>query len=130
MASSIHVNSMCNSIHSLIQSSGLHYVINQTPWSSYITLRKKFIDPNHASAVEALVEPHSESQENPAEFAEVNRELDKKNEALKVALGKVKKEQYEAELRNKVTVGNLHDIVDNLEYALRVLKRRKQKLQF
>ena len=118
MTSSIHVNSMCNSIHNLIQSSGLHYVINQTPWSSYITIRKKFIDPNPASAVE-----------NPAEFAEVNRELEKKNEALKVALGKVKKEQYEAELRNKVTVGNLHDIVDNLEYALRVLKRRKQKLQ-
>ena len=83
---------MCNSIQNLIQSSGLHYVISQTPWSSYITLRKKFIDSNHdASAVEVFAESYSESQENPAEFAEVNRELKKKNEALEVALATVKK---------------------------------------
>ena len=112
---------MCNSIQNLIQSSGLHYVINQTPWSSYITLRKKFIDPNPASAVEDLVESYSESQENPAEFAEVNRELKKKNKAFEVALGTVKKEQYEVDLRNKESVDNLHDIVDNLECALRDL---------
>ena len=41
----LHMNSVLNSIHDLIQSSGLHFVIQQTPWSSYITLRKKFARP-------------------------------------------------------------------------------------
>ena len=36
-------NSVCMTIHNLIQTSGLHFIINQTPWSSYITIRKKFI---------------------------------------------------------------------------------------
>ena len=39
------VNSVLNCIHDVIQKSGLHFVINQTPWSSYITIRKKFSSP-------------------------------------------------------------------------------------
>ena len=38
-------NVMCNRIHDVVQSSGLHFVINQTPHSSYITIRRKFICP-------------------------------------------------------------------------------------
>ena len=39
------VDSACDRIHNLVQTSGLHFVINQTPWSSYITVRRKFINP-------------------------------------------------------------------------------------
>ena len=39
------VNSVCERIHSLVQMSGLHFNINQTPWSSYITIRRKFVSP-------------------------------------------------------------------------------------
>ena len=39
------VNSACDRIHSLVQMSGLHFIINQTPWSSYITIRRKFVNP-------------------------------------------------------------------------------------
>ena len=43
MASSLsEVNSVLNYIHNVIQESGLHFVINQTPYSSYITIRRKF----------------------------------------------------------------------------------------
>ena len=41
------INDVCTSIHNFVQSSGLHYVINQTSWSSYITIRKKFVKPHH-----------------------------------------------------------------------------------
>ena len=39
------VNSACDRIHSLVQMSGLHFLINQTPWSSYITIQRKFVNP-------------------------------------------------------------------------------------
>ena len=38
-----NANVVCTRIHDVVQASGLNYIINQTPWSSYITIRKKFI---------------------------------------------------------------------------------------
>ena len=43
------VNLTCARIHDMIQNSGLHFVINQTPWSSYITIRRKFASNDIAS---------------------------------------------------------------------------------
>ena len=39
------VNTVCDEIHNLVQMSSLHFVINQTPWFSYITIRRKFVIP-------------------------------------------------------------------------------------
>ena len=47
VANTTIATSKCNQIHNLIQNSGLHFVINQTPFSSYITIRKKII-PQHS----------------------------------------------------------------------------------
>ena len=41
------VNTICDRIHSLVQMSGLHFNITQTPWSSYITFRRKFVSPDY-----------------------------------------------------------------------------------
>ena len=48
MAISNEANIACDRIHNLIQKSGLHFIINQTPWSSYITIRRKFVTPGMA----------------------------------------------------------------------------------
>ena len=48
------VNSVLNIIHDVVQKSGLHFVINQTPWSSYITIRKKFTSPGFYAGDENL----------------------------------------------------------------------------
>ena len=46
MATSISdVNTVCNQIRNIVQTSGLHFIINQTPWFSYITVRRKFLNP-------------------------------------------------------------------------------------
>ena len=39
------VKQVCQEIHNLVEESGLHFSIKQTPFSSYITLRKKLINP-------------------------------------------------------------------------------------
>jgi DNA gyrase/topoisomerase IV subunit A len=45
MAATVQATELFKKIHDLIQESGLHFVINQTPFSSYITIRKKLINP-------------------------------------------------------------------------------------
>ena len=92
-------------------------MINQTPWSSYITLRKKLIDPNHTA-----VKTYPNSQENTYKVSEVNRELKKKNKALEVALSEVEKEQWKRELRNKESVDHLQESIDNLEDFIKELQ--------
>ena len=37
----------CSQIHEFVQASGLHFIIKQTPWSSYITLRNKFVNSDN-----------------------------------------------------------------------------------
>ena len=53
MALSLDANLACSRIHDVIQSSGLHDIINQTPWSSYITIRRKFVNTGISSIVAA-----------------------------------------------------------------------------
>jgi chromosome segregation ATPase len=43
MASNNQATQICNQIHNLVQNSGLHFMINQTPHSSYIPIRRRFI---------------------------------------------------------------------------------------
>ena len=46
MAATVQATEVFKNIHDVIQESGLHFVINQTPFSSYITIRKKLINPH------------------------------------------------------------------------------------
>ena len=113
MASSQTVNSVCNQIHDLIQSSGLHFVINQTPWSSFITIRRKFINPNHAP----VVKPRIDSvfcTENFTRIAETNKQLQARNVLLEEALANLEEEQRAAVLQNEDTRENLHNTIDQL----------------
>ena len=77
-----------NKIHSLIQSSGLHYAINQTPFSSYITIRHKFILTNGPpiSDLETADSLEKENCDRKKELAKLVKEkgaLEKLNNDLK-----------------------------------------------
>ena len=62
--------------------SGLHFAINQTPWSSYITIRKKLVDPS----VPLSVKPNdAEAQENSA-LRDENKRLRVKVNSLQITL--------------------------------------------
>ena len=92
MAISLDVNLACTRIHDVIQSSGLHYIINQTPWSSYITIRRKFVNK---CSISSKVAGDEES--------DVISKLRRENEKLKDNLAN-------AEMK----VANAEKIVENL----------------
>ena len=47
---------MLNKIHDVVQNSGLHFVINRTPFSSYITIRQKFVSNHETKMLDNLSE--------------------------------------------------------------------------
>ena len=91
MASISDVNAVCDRIHSIVQMSGLHFIINQTPWSSYITIRRKFVSPGAYNAKTTATETamidqlkeenkHLEHKVTELEFQFVEHEKKLKNE--------------------------------------------------
>ena len=104
------VNAMCNKIHNLVQSSGLHFVISQTPWSSYITIRRKFAGPAPA------VQPNLASLGLVS--SEQNEKLKQQIIDLENAVVNAQEESNVAEHRAEKVVQNLHSKIDNLENSL------------
>ena len=126
MASSYDVNSVCNQIHDLVQTSGLHFVINQTPWSSFITIRRKFINPKHVP----VIQPPTEATfctDNLTRMTEINKQLVVKNVGLEEALASVEEEHRAAALKNEDTRENLHNTIDHLERKIIDLESELRK---
>ena len=66
----VDANKICDEIIRNVSSSNLNYRINQTPYSVYLTIRKKFIkefEPNHS-------EPKIVSEENPKYVSDLEKE--------------------------------------------------------
>ena len=57
-------------------------MINQTPWSSFITIRRKFIDSACESVTGRFDDTNTKNQGELATVEEKNRQLEKKIKAL------------------------------------------------
>ena len=74
------VNAVLNSIHNVVQKSGLHFVINQTPWSSYITIRKKFTSPGPYAGDDGFKDMETVVNDEVTALSEHNAQMEEKNE--------------------------------------------------
>ena len=110
MATFYDANTICNQIHNLVQTSGLHFVINQTPWSSYITIRRKFVGPA------PTIKPTLGSLD--LGTSEQNEKLKQQIIALENAVVNAEEETMVAEHRADKVVQNLHLKIDDLEHLL------------
>ena len=106
MAFSLDANLAITRIHDVIQSSGLHYVINQTPWSSYVTIRKKFVNAGAKVAGD--------------EESDMLTKLREENEKLKSKLATAEINSVNAEESSKNVQLSLGKTVENLENALKI----------
>ena len=81
---------ICNEIVKKVCSSNLHFNINQTPYSLYITIRKKLLKASNsveaASAAAVVPEP------NRAENFRSAEQLESRNQALEIENNFVKHE--------------------------------------
>ena len=114
MALSLDANLACSRIHAAIQSSGLHYIINQTPWSSYITIRRKFVNTGISSIVAA------------DEESDKLKQLRRENEQLKNKLAIAETDAASAEESLKNAHLSLGANIENLNSNIKVLENALQ----
>ena len=109
-----------NKIHDAVQDSGLHFVINRTPFSSYITIRQKFVN-----------DQENKMLENSSENAMLNQLVDLKARVEKLQDEKIVLEEMcvlkEEEILNlqhesDQKLQNLHNFTDKLEAENEKLK--------
>ena len=106
-------NLVCNQIQSVIQNSGLHFSIIQTPFSSYITIRRKFINPE--SPMHNIFENTTgvEKSESNQLRQELDRISHKKTELEEVCIEK-DLEIKALSSENNMKLENLHVFADKL----------------
>ena len=110
MAAASNVNMVLSNIRNLVYSSGLHFVINHTPFSSYITIRKKLVIP------ECEILKSSTILEHDHQITDLNKHRFT-NASLKEALVHLEEEMDATLKRNRKTVANLLSRIDHLETA-------------
>ena len=113
------VNLACNRIHEAIQKSGLHFVINQTPWSSYITIRRKLVfsksvtDDVNVNSMEVVV------NDELAALKDKNEQLVKKLANVELEKAETEEELEVTNQKYEKTVRHLHDRIEILATTLK-----------
>ena len=109
-----YVNRTLYQIYDLIQTSGLHFLINSTPFSSYITIRKQLVNVDQIPLTDAssLIEPQ---QDDLLLLRDVLANLKSRNNSPEEALVNTKEDaKYVGTKTNEMFV-NLHSKLDNLK---------------
>ena len=125
MAARNSANSICNKIHDFVQTSGLHFAINQTPYSSYITIRRKFI------AGEPPLNEYLEEDAWKIKLEELQKhikQLENEKKYLEVICVNKDEEMSFVKGEHDKIIRNLHAFVDNLEVMKEGLKQDILKL--
>ena len=114
----------CNDVRQSLVDSGLHYFINESPHSIWITIRKKFLN----------IPPGNFPQSRSLDVVQVKKEdveaelkgLEEKHKLLEAAYEKLRFE-YESEISDhqetKVENAKLYEQVDRKEKADQILKQ-------
>ena len=104
-------NLACNQIHDFIQSSGLHFVINQTPYSSYITIRRKYVHPDTSRKVDNQIIVSDELKV----LREKNNQLENKLTIKELELESAVEEHRKVMQENDKKFRNVHSLIEVLE---------------
>ena len=104
------VNSVCERIHSLVQMSGLHFNINQTPWSSYITIRRKFVSPGSYDVKTMCTESVVMEQ-----LKEKIKQLEHKLAGAEFQLEELEEKFANEQEKHEKTINLLNSKIDTLE---------------
>ena len=126
-------NSACNQILKIVKESNLNFLINETPYSAHVTIRKKFVKNSAEVTHENVVVHHDSARENTAKD-----ELNHKFEALIVENNNFKEtiSQLESENKNmnirlemsKGQLSNKNDVLENKVNENKVVSEKNAQL--
>ena len=113
MAAVSHVNLVLSDIQNIINKSGLHFIINHTPFSCYITLRKKLVNPDKLPDYESL-KPSAILERQDPQIENLDK-LKFRNTSLEEALVQLEEDTDASTKEFKETVATLHSRIDDLQ---------------
>ena len=124
------LNLSMNRIHDVVQKSGLHFVINQTPFSSYITIRRKFTfaeGNQQTNNFENVIETQT-SKVKVENLKSDLKDLEIKNKHLKEALVQSEEESKIAIIETEKRLDNIHVFANKLKAESELLRCEKSVL--
>ena len=107
MTGNYSANFVCNQILRVIKESELNYLINETPYSSFITIRKKFVKNSDAHKA-----PENPSSGDDLVLGDVV--LRQENISLRCKLKNLQKDKCEIEIKNEELVLNVEGLNKNI----------------
>jgi myosin heavy subunit len=109
------VKEICDKINNTVLNSGLHFIINQTPFSNYITIRKKFSRHPQINLAAPDLKLRNDVTQNLDSFKDTSEELGGKNRQLEENLAhKEMASILESNLELTGTIDSLKAKVDKL----------------
>ena len=122
-------NSVCNQVLQIVKESKMNFLINETPYSAFVTIRKKFVKCSAEATLETEL-----IHEKPARENIPNDELGNKFEALLVENNNLKEKVSKLESDNKnmnirleIAKGQLSNKNDAFEEAVKEKKAISEK---
>ena len=118
MTGNLSANSVCNQVLKIVKESNLNYLVNETPYSAYITIRKKFVK----NCTEVTLADKDLNHEN---LVQENVPQDKleallvENNILKDKLIVLESENKNLNIRLEITKGQLSNKNDAFEKAVK-----------
>ena len=125
MTGNLSANSVCNQVLKILKESNLNYLVNETPYSAYITIRKKFVK----NCTEATLADKDLNHEN---LVQENVPQDKleallvENNILKDKLIVLESENKNLNIRLEITKGQLSNKNDAFEKAVKELEKKNE----
>ena len=124
---------ICEKIHHFVRMSKLDFMINQTPYSSYITVRRKFqknaLDENISLNVDTKNTEDTGSKGKNEALEKENRLLQSQNENLQKDINDVKKELLIVKRDTDSMTFDLKGQNKALEKGNRILQSQSENLQ-
>ena len=121
MSSEFSANFACGQILFSLKSSKLNYVVKETPYSAYITIRKKFLrsfEQSETDKIDEVVNTAKPDEVIKAKLQKVEKEnvnLKQRNTDVERDLGLLKIESEEIEIRNHELLNKNTDLDDKIE---------------
>ena len=109
----------CGKILYCLKMSRLNYLVKETPYSAYITVRKKFIKENIENQITPAALNSSDNKKELLTLNELNKDLEKR-----LAMAKIEFEEMELAKENQIAdISKRDDEIENLLKAERILKK-------
>lgn len=132
MSSEFSANFACGQIIFSLKSSKLNYVVKETPYSAYITIRKKFLksfEQSETDNIDKIVNSAKLDDDIKDKIKKVEKEnikLKQRNKEVESDLGLLRIEFEEVDIRNHELLNKNTDLDDKIEELYREISNLRQ----